>query len=132
MKRKLNVRLLRKIQKHITEEPRRFFMTWYKAHGTPGQQFDADWSDLAKSVPDCGTAACIAGWANGLTGAKYYDWDDAWRASKQLGLSIDSDYLFINYMWPKPFCARYAVAKTPKQRAKIACQRIDYLIETGL
>jgi hypothetical protein len=142
MKRKLNIKLLRRIQAHITEEPRRFTMGAFEIYGEPGTK---NWirdtctractTDISPVVPPCGTAACIAGWANAMTGAKKGQLDDPSRAAKKLGLPDidDTAYLFGNpeYYWPNPFGKLYAKARTAKQRAKIACARIDHLIETG-
>lgn len=130
---KLNVKLLRKIQAHITEEPRRF------------DQYTI--VEESKIAP-CGTVACIAGWANILTGVsprsqKAHDLD---RAALQLGVKSYSKiqdsfwnngsvwhghFLFDLLHWPKQFKYRYKIARTRKQRAKIACERIDHLIATG-
>lgn len=143
MKRKLNVKLLRKIQAHITEEPRRFFMDEciIKA-STPEEWVNAaeDHWDASKTMPPCGTAACISGWTNILTRAKSLDqYQDFDRAIASLGIVKSSDfhdwtgadYLFLAECWPKQFSSRYKKAKTPKTRAKIACERINYLIATG-
>ena len=48
-KRKLNVKLIRAIQKKIREVPEQFNMI--------------DWFSSGPGIPNCGTAACIAGWA---------------------------------------------------------------------
>lgn len=44
----MNVRLLRRVAKHIVEEPRRYNQ--------------GSWCDRSNDAP-CGTMACIAGWA---------------------------------------------------------------------
>ena len=54
-KSKMNVRLLRKVQKHILEEPKRY---------------DQDIVAKASSEAPCGTACCIAGWAEVLGNSK--------------------------------------------------------------
>lgn len=49
----MNVRLLRRIQKQILKEPK---------------QFDIDtWFAIDSHAPNCGTTACIAGWAIALS-----------------------------------------------------------------
>lgn len=135
----LNVRLLRRIQKHILEEPRRFFMESVVVATTPGsRKWDesASWfTDLSRTVPPCGTAACIHGWTALLSGKTIQETEDLrfrWSQNK-LGLSpsYQIDNLFIAEYWPSPFDGRYLSARGPKQRAKIACARIDHLIETG-
>lgn len=129
-KKKLNVKLLRKIERHILEEPRRFMMSRFYAYGQPGQPFVAPYFDLAPTVPECGTAACIAGWANILTGHDRIA--DSWNAEQLLGLTDEQGQrLFLIGCWPNPFKARYRLAKTPKTRAKIAAERIEFLIKEG-
>ena len=133
---KLNVRLLRRIQKHILEEPKRFFMGWFIARGKPGTRRFTDmgtaWlvpTDLPGRVPPCGTAACIAGWANLFTGHR----PEAHRmAQKELGITqAQGTSLFNAHYWPDPFEQKYRAAKTPLQRAKIAAARIEHLITKG-
>lgn len=133
---KLNVKLLRRIQKHILEEPRRFFMDWFIAKGTPGKKdfkvttdaWRGGW-DLAKSVPACGTAACIAGWVNLFTGHKPNAYE---LARKELGITKNQAIqLFNSGLWPEPYDLRYEHAKTPRRRASIACKRIEHFIKTG-
>lgn len=134
----LNVELLRRIQVHITEEPRRFFMAWFTARGEPGggwTRSSVTLSDLAATVPPCGTAHCIAGWTNVLSGN---DKAENYKAACDfLGLpflngdTFGYDALFCDFDWPEPFQSRYGRAKTPQDRARIACERIDHLIATG-
>ena len=143
---KLNVPLLRKIQAHITEIPNRFVMTTSVARGEPGKKISViSTFDAPKRYPPCGTVACIAGWANILTNAR--DVADIDRANKKLGLpddwGMEETYfggvarrwlehpLFWHDRWPEPFRTAFLRAKTAKQRAKIASERIEHLIETG-
>lgn len=134
-KRKLNVRLLRKIQKHILEEPRRFFMDWFIAKGTPGKKdltAIGNWTavcDLSSVTPPCGTAACIAGWVNLF---RKHDPTDHDAAARELGLELGQQHRVFNVMyWPELFRYSYTKAKTPQTRAKIAAERIEHLIKTG-
>lgn len=131
MKTKLNVKLIRKIQRHITEEPRRFFMGWYLAKRKNWKEVRTNGSsDLSKTPPPCGTAACIAGWANIFS--KNRDVTDTVAASKALGLNcLIANVVFYDWNWPAPFGRQYEIARNPKQRAKIACARLDHLIKTG-
>lgn len=78
------------------------------------------------------TVACIAGWAAVLSG-KNPEYDQVQdEASELLGLSYTkSQDLFFTPNWPEPFYTQYTKARSQKQRAKIACARIDHLIETG-
>lgn len=140
---KLNVQLLRRIKRHILEEPRRFFMQGVVQTGEPGKPFEKQlaYGDLASLVPPCGTAACIHGWTALLsgktpkqTGRLSFEWSE-----RRLGIPHDNrisqfwgkDYLFDADDWPQPFASRYAKAITPRGRAKIAAARIEHLITTG-
>lgn len=135
---KLNVRLLRRIKRHILEEPNRFFMEGVVKTGPPGGQFTTlsrfIFSDLPLNVPPCGTAACIHGWTALFHGKTVNQTDDlsfAWSA-KKLGLPRGSVLgLFLAYRWPEPFACRYAKATRPSRRAKIAAARIEHLISKG-
>lgn len=126
MKNKLNVRLLRRIQKQILKEPKQFDMSWWY---TPGE-----------GVPNCGTAACIAGWAvaldkkinpreaHRLMGASIIPS----RAENLLKLSdCQARALFFTSYWPKEFKWKFNNAKTSRQEAKVAVARIEHLIKTG-
>src|SRR5689334_3520416 len=105
----MNVRLLRKIQKHILAVPQRFDMTVWASDGlTPGMERIYDpWGagvEIKDTVPECGTVCCIGGWAETLTGT-----DDADAA---LGLRWDqSERLFYCSQWPPSFKRRYDKAK---------------------
>lgn len=133
---KLNVKLLRKIQRHITEEPRRFFMADFVALSSDAKKWSrgTSSSDLSPVPPPCGTAHCIAGWINEFIGRSAADTDAACLA---IGLVPDPadalgySPLFYLPKWPKMLRSRYEKAKTPKARAKIACDRINYLIKEG-
>lgn len=132
-KRLLNVKLLRKIQKHITEEPRRFFMSGIAIHAKNKKDWDQArfWrGDLANTMPACKTAACIAGWALELTDNRH---EDLPYAARLLGIDpLKMDNLFLSYCWPKPFRSAFEKSRSsPKTRAKAACDRIDHLIKTG-
>jgi hypothetical protein len=135
---KLNVKLLRRIQKHIIEEPRRFFMEGFvvKAKSESEWKSKSLWyNDISTQMPPCKTAACIAGTANLITGGR--NLAASTRAAKLLGVPTFREsrwkphFLFQIDGWPEPFQSRYMNAKTSKTRAKIACARIDYLIKTG-
>ena len=57
---KLNVPMLRKVQKHILSEPRRLDMeTW--------TELLTDEEKKLPSSPPCGTVGCIGGWTNILS-----------------------------------------------------------------
>jgi hypothetical protein len=121
----MNVRLLRKIQKHILAEPRRFAMGIVDKRGIAGDserikpdEYNAfnPYEDGQK-FPDCGTMGCIMGWGRILGGRKY-DRSQMWNK------------LCSASSWPERFRASYKRAKTPLTRARIAARRIDHFIAT--
>jgi hypothetical protein len=131
----LNVKLLRRIKKHILEEPRRLMMNWYVATGDPDQEFYGD-NNTKQTFPACGTAACIAGWTNLLT--EHEPANDDVRARETLGLPDTrelhlhgKDPVFDVNGWPEHFSLQYRAALTAEDRAKIAAERIEHLIKTG-
>jgi hypothetical protein len=130
-KRKINFRLLRKIQNHIMEEPRRVVMSRL---ALKEGEFTKFIEDAPKKFAPCGTAACIAGWALILSGEKPFTLNEsglgAESAQELLGLNgNEQTSLFHLWAWPETFSEKYHKAKFPKQRAKIVSDRIDYFIK---
>lgn len=128
---KLNVKLLRKVQKHILAEPRRLNMNVVVGK-------------VDTSESPCGTVGCIAGWTCILSGVPEAD-TDLRKAQSLLGLTREQrdrlfaeprygleDYDGTSYeaVWPKSFARRYENARTQKTMAKIAAGRIDHFIAT--
>ncbi len=109
----MNVELLHKVADVIAKHPEQFDMlTW-----------------------DCGTTACIAGWALRLsgvgipaaTGLAHFIGQSAKGA---LELSVwQANALFIRSNWPCQF--RITHADMPEEAAMKAVARIQYMIETG-
>ena len=122
---KINVRLLRRIQKQILKEPRQFQMAaWFTTLGVD-------------DIPNCGTAACIGGWAMALkrnwnpktaderTVHEYSD------AKKALGLDdIKGGRLFIFGEWPQQYQRVGKHKAGTKAFARQAVRRIDHFIKT--
>jgi len=121
----MNVKLLRKIKKHILEEPNRLNMrTW-------GRHFDPPYRP--KSFPVCGTTACIAGWAvvlkattgtsvtNKLLLNAYIDGQKALELD-----SAQADRLFYLQDWPSQF--KYGGSQ--RNKAKVTAARIEHFIKT--
>lgn len=138
-KTKLNVRLLRKIKKHILAVPERFAMNWFIVRGTPGQIIEhLDWRQPMsldgefRKAPACGTVGCIAGWAAFFTAKnpQRLTNDSAERRGKKaLGLSKDqAKTLFFTEEWPDGGEA-YDAAKTPRRKAELAAERIEEFIQ---
>lgn len=132
---KLNVRLLRRIQNQILKEPRQFFMSWW---------FTNDPDDVsAKAIPNCGTAACIGGWAVTLSQrvkparmyrkSSYSTYRTGVLAAELIRLpdGYNRNKLFVTTMWPPEFHMRWRNAATPLARAKVAVARIEHLIKHG-
>lgn len=133
-------RILSRVKALIFEEPKRLDM----------DQWGFRSSD---SAPACGTVACIAGWADlvaapaletglkrawspdgkkRLRGEVFLPRNVPGKASKLLGLreELTSRMFYVGY-WPFQFWTRHASAKTPRQRAKVTCERIDHFIANG-
>lgn len=126
---RLNVRLLRKVKKHILEEPRRLLMrTWVCRKSYDEPTFVTDDYTTASKFADCGTAACIAGWTCILAGEER-PVDISFTAAALLGLR-NGDRLFMVENWPEPYRAHYRQARSQKARAKTAAERIDHFIAT--
>lgn len=130
---KINYRLLRRVQEHIIEEPRRLDMNLIA--------FRANKDNYGDDAPPCGTAGCIAGWACLLSGTTFEKASTGgWkRATKLLGLtSSQAATLFAppaHYdngidSWPKKFSMKYIKAKTKRGKANVTVARIEHFIKT--
>jgi hypothetical protein len=138
---KINVKLLRRIQKHILAEPRRYNQNATIIKAEPGAKVRPDRGEDVNIVPACGTVACIGGWADILgaaRGAKIREFSFD-RARKLLGLDEDQGIRLFDYItdetrpwltWPDQFTDAYLAAKTPRGRARVAVRRIDHFIAT--
>ena len=125
----MRVKMLRKVQEFLLEEPRRFDM--------------ANWLTKASSadileMPPCGTACCIAGAAvivnSGKTPAPMLEKRGFMvesNAGKILGLTYaQKDRLFFVNSWPSRFKRAYRRAATPLGRARAGVRRIEHFIKT--
>ena len=122
----MNVKLLRKVKKHILQEPRRFFMEKLVEKGKPGQAVSLD--GIPRSLPACGTAACIAGWVCILEKTVQVDRRDA---EEILGISDDEgERLFFVPSWPDRYRSKWRTTTDLRARAKIGANRIDHFIKT--
>jgi len=119
----MNVKLLEKVKQHIIEEPKRFDMALFEVS-------IEDYPIAFLEYPKCGTVACIAGWACILSGQKPVIWE---RNAIKL-LDIDKDQaarLFFDENWPGKYQGEYLRTKEQsKERAQVACERIDHFIAT--
>lgn len=127
------VKLLRKVEKHILAEPKRFYMGWWGTH------YSKDTVEESDALPPCGTVACIAGWASILALPKgtlptprFIDSLCAEKGQEVLELTISqSCRLFHVDSWPSAFNpAGYSQLEKQKQ-AELAVARIEHFIATG-
>lgn len=131
---KLNVRLIRKVIKHILAEPRRYFQETTIRRGVPGEHVG---KDPKHTFAQCGTAACIAGWAY-LLSTKVPD-PDVYaimaKAQRLLGLDHErASNLFSGEPeahWPTPFNEQYDNAKSPRGKVGAAVRLLEKVIKTG-
>lgn len=125
----MNVELLRTIQKHIREEPRRLRMAAWARGGPPNQEgyVESGYGEEDHVVfPPCGTVACIAGWAHILSGGGI---GSAGQSAGARALDVDFDTaLFFVDLWPADLEERYESAATDQERAEVACEAIDRFI----
>lgn len=130
---KINVKLLRRVQKAIVEHAAHFDMSEW---GVGASKADIMHDEPPES--ECGTTACIAGFAVILRDGKARPSEAvALRAAKLLSLDYDSwDFgcngtrLFHVQHWPSKFYHRYSKAKRNLTRARIAAERIEHFIKT--
>lgn len=136
----MNIKLLRRVKRHILAEPKRINM-----------YFPVRVGQMGRGAPPCGTIGCIAGWAvllaerkgremPGLTWRRILDrreapdmdWDDFKPiAIRRLKLTAEQAHrLFHVINWPRTFTVQYEKARTPKKMASVTAERIDHFIKT--
>jgi hypothetical protein len=139
----MNVKLLRKVQRHILAEPRRLNMGYLAKHQEgPG-------------APACQTVGCIAGWAS-ILGSRKVEWpadeegdvlvegtNELWTLGRhKLRLTEgQTKRLFTEpgqednaaglLGWPERLSQAYQKAKSAAARAKVTAKRIDLFIKSG-
>ena len=129
----MNTKLLRKVQKFLLKEPRRFDMLDWLAPSA--------FSNTVLEKPPCGTTCCIAGAAfildrkvepgKALTEYETYQISVRDIATDALGLDLDQrERLFYTADWPVKYCVAYHRAKTQRQRVKVGVARIEHFIKT--
>lgn len=154
LKTKINVRLLRRIQKVMLAEPRRVAMRAW-AFGTDDIKVGSSVSEESSfglivkrrsNIPPCGTVGCICGWGLALTTklrgnalnrkiTKLRSGDKLIpRGSMKLfGITRDqADRLFMPGDWPVEFRDKLRKYNFGTKRyAKAVCDRIDFFIKTN-
>ena len=151
------VKIVKKVQHHILEEPKRFDMgEWIRSARSISRQWfesDKEWkAEINSSYPACGTTACIAGWVAILSNPLKRDKNGYLLipklhtsisnfAAKKLGLStkptsLTTQSMFHAENWPEPFNTKFfdennKVRPNRAKLAKIAVDRLEYFLETG-
>jgi hypothetical protein len=136
----MNTKLLRRIERFLLREPRRFDMT----EGVK----PADTIGSVLQTPPCGTVCCLAGAAyilhnnieKTLCGDDKYWGDVRCNAIEALNITEkQADRLFLiktqhssdtDDYWPERYAEAYDKAKTPRQRVRVAIRRIEHFIKT--
>ena len=122
----MNVKLLRKVKRHILAEPKRLYMPAYIIRKEDGM-------DISRPFARCGTAACIAGWTYILSVKSKTPprtGDEHTEAAELLGLTeLQADRLFLPGNWPLDFRDGLTGDGKP-ETAKVAAARIEFFIKT--
>jgi hypothetical protein len=129
----MKVELLQLVKEQILKEPEQFdMMMWFQTAPS-----------LRRPVPNCGTAACIGGWAMAISQGISPREADNMRVFKQsdasrvLGLSLaEGTRLFHVMAWPIDFKSAFIQEEDNtleglQARARIAAARIDHFIATN-
>jgi hypothetical protein len=123
----MKVKLLRKVKKHILEEPKRLFMAWYVVRKGDDASVIRGMRD--DRFADCGTAACIAGWTLILSGEDT-PYSRSAAAAKLLGIDHNlAANLFEPSLWPAKFMDGLA-DDGDAYTAKVCAARIEHFIKT--
>ena len=132
----MNVKLLRKVARHILAEPKRYDQNTIIRTGEPGEGYKDT------KFPPCGTVACIGGWITLLAykrRPRSLESLNFKRLAKIVGVKYEQIDKLCSYVWndneddgwPEKFRVAYERATTPRQRARIAANRIEHFIKTG-
>jgi hypothetical protein len=137
----MNIKLLKRIIRKIRQEPKQFDM-------------DTFFFKRRRGVPNCGTTACIAGWAIALNkrlkpinAARTLDPSFASdgegvltlecprnpekHGAKALKLELeDAKRLFYTENWPCEFRQDHQNAETPRAKVNVTIERIKHFIKT--
>lgn len=130
--------LLLKAKKAILREPLQFTMgSWFTTE--PEELWGSE-----RDVPNCGTAACIAGWVitcskpeqdprqarETVVANRIYGENEEKLACTLLGVDRNTaQYLFYTSHWPNDMIVKWGDCETPEERAAVAAERIDQFIE---
>ena len=116
----MNIELLRRIQKHILEEPLRLNMHDWAVNGSALQ-----FGYHGLRAPPCGIVCCIGGWARELSGG----------LTPETALELTTDEaikLFYLRHWPKDLLSLlHQTSVQTAEYAVITARRIDRFIRTN-
>lgn len=124
-------KILRRVIRRITEEPKRFEMTFWLG------------KKIGRGAPSCGTVGCIAGWIAldkySVGQIRKLDLESIDRiemnaeafAADYLDLDWEtSGKLFYLGNWPQEFEKKFTKARSKTKKATIAADRIRHFIKT--
>jgi len=136
----MNTELLLKVKQKILDEPKQFIMAeWFAKEWNINEQLSN--LEPQRVVPNCKTAACIAGWTlciseqltpDIISRRKGEIFSPFLKARQELDISLEqADRLFYTNGWPHILNFKYSNAYTPEERANVAAERIDHFIKTN-
>lgn len=114
----MNVELLRRIKVHILEEPKRLYMGFWRIS-------NRDFFKDPDRMPECGTVACIGGWAEVLSG----NFDNNPEATLDI-TQEQASRLFYESHWPAQFRDWDNRGDGSEKTAHRAADRIEHFIAT--
>jgi hypothetical protein len=111
----MNIKLRDRIKAHITEDPQRLRMS--------------EW--IVDEADDCGTAACIAGWAMLLSHHETPSYD-RFVSAETLANNLDIPWDIAHRLcfvsrWLPRFLDEWCKADTSTEKAAVACRVLDSL-----
>lgn len=113
----------------LREQGRGFGMSGWR--GDFPQGFTVRLDGVEREVPSCGTICCIGGSIEVLR--QLDESSSAEQVGDTIGLSGDqTDTLFYGWYrkWPEPFRSRFAAAKTPLAKARVAVSLLKRVAKT--
>jgi hypothetical protein len=125
MTKKINVKLLRRIQKYVLADPKRVDMNTFISYEGEPETYHS-----FRSYPDCGTVGCIAGGAVTLSQKKRVKYGSVEKKARRL-LGLDSEQakrLFYDRLYDSP--GMVTAKPQTKLHARQTAKLIDRFIET--
>ena len=125
---KAAITLLRQVKRKILSKPK---------------SFDMDIWARRDSRAECGTVGCIAGWVlmlsrpglqESVQDGSYSPFRFSWKEKATRELRIEDGQafsLFFEESWPTRYSSKFSKARSNKQRARVAANRIEHFIRTG-